>query len=121
MVHNRYQLFYPATVVLRSSIPQILYAKLSLPISPPPTLNLGVWLEGVARLTNITVRGGSSVSTSTNVVQLNLGLNDFIILLGYFMDIGRIVIQYFRLGFCTVLGGMDTCVYYSIMLEARSL
>lgn len=110
-------------MVLRPGIPQILYAKLSLPISPPLTLNLGVWLEGVARLTNITVRGGSSVSTSTNVVQLNLGLNNFIILLGYFMAIGRIVIiviQYFRLGFCTVLGGMDICVYYSIMLEARS-
>ncbi|MEM1703493.1 MAG: hypothetical protein QXQ31_05520 [Zestosphaera sp.] len=115
------RLFNTTTRFLRISSSQVLYARLILDnVSAPDTLNLSLWLEGVARSTSITIVDGVPISTSTSVVRLNLGLNNSIALAGYFSATGQTATLDLRLELCTAEGGLGACVYYPIELEIRS-
>lgn len=108
-------------IVLRVNTSQILYARLILDnIISPNTLDLDLWIEGVVRSTNITIIGGVPVSSSTNSVQLNLGLGNSITINGYFTAADQMATLYLRVEFCTTSSGMGACVYYPIELRLHT-
>uniref|UniRef100_A0A7J3I9J0 Uncharacterized protein n=1 Tax=Ignisphaera aggregans TaxID=334771 RepID=A0A7J3I9J0_9CREN len=113
--------FLTLTRLLRVSASQILYARLILDsLSVSTTLSLDIWLEGMTTSTSIMIRGGMPILTSTNVIQLDFGVNNFIAFSGYFTTAGQSATLYLRLELCTAPDGMGACVYYPIRLEVGS-
>lgn len=107
--------------LLRVNTSQALYARLLLnSISAPETLKLDIWIEGAFRSTNVTIRDGTPVSTSTNIVQLNIGLNNNVTLAGYFTSTGQSATLNLKLELCTAPEGKGACVYYPIVLNLSS-
>ncbi|MEM3647245.1 MAG: hypothetical protein QW334_03770 [Thermofilum sp.] len=107
--------------VLRISASQVLYARLILDsASAPPTLNLDIWLEGATSSTSITIRDGVPTTTSTSIVQLNLGRGNSISLNGYFTATGQTATLNLKLELCTMPGGAGACVYYPVVIDAKA-
>ncbi|MEM4569865.1 MAG: hypothetical protein QXE66_00995 [Desulfurococcaceae archaeon] len=100
---------------------QLLYARLLLDSpSAPSTLNLDIWIEGAATSTRIEIRNGNPISTSTSIVQLDLGLGNTIHLRGNFTTVNQVATLNLKLEICTMPESMGACVYYPIMLELTS-
>jgi len=107
--------------VLWVNVFQLLYARLLLDsFSAPSTLNLDLWIEGAATSTRIGIRNGNPISTSTSIVQLNLGLGNTIYLRGNFTSANQVARLNLKLEICTMPGSMGVCVYYPIALELTS-
>ncbi|MEM2370532.1 MAG: hypothetical protein QXH51_06485 [Candidatus Bathyarchaeia archaeon] len=107
--------------VLRISASQVLYTRLILDsASAPPTLNLDIWLEGATSSTSITIRDGVPTTTSTSIVQLNLGLGNSVSLNGYFTATGQTATLNLKLELCTMPGGAGACVYYPVVIDAKA-
>lgn len=106
---------------LRVSASQTLYARLIIDsVSAPSTLNLDIWLEGVVKSTNATVRNGLPISASTSIVPLNLGGKDPIVLSGYFTATNQLAKLSLKLELCTAPGGRGACVQYPLLLNLAS-
>lgn len=108
-------------VFLRLNTTQVLYARLVLDsLSTPATLNLDAWIEGATKSTNITIRNGVPASTSTSIIQLNLGLNNNLTLSGHFTAAGQYATLQLKLELYTAPGGMGACVRYPLTVMLRS-
>lgn len=102
--------------LLLVNAPRVLHARLLLEgISAPQSLNLDIRLEGAARSTNVTIRGGVPVTYSTSVVQLNVGPGDTVKLSGYFTASGEAAL-YLRLELRVLPDGEGACVSYPVWL-----
>ncbi|MEM1668612.1 MAG: hypothetical protein QXM53_08150 [Thermofilaceae archaeon] len=107
--------------VLWVNVFQLLYARLLLDsLSAPSTLNLDLWIEGAATSTRIEIRNGNPISTSTSIVQLNLGLGNTIHLRGNFTTVNQVATLSLKLEICTMPGSMGACVFYPITLDLTS-
>lgn len=107
--------------VLSINTSQTLYARLIIEsLQAPTTLNLDIWLEGVGSSTSITIRNGSLITSSTNVIQLNLGSGNSISVSGYFTTTGQTATLTLKLELCTLPGSAGVCVYYPIFISLSS-
>ncbi|MCS7139636.1 MAG: hypothetical protein NZ940_02895 [Candidatus Nezhaarchaeota archaeon] len=107
--------------ILRVNTSQQLYARLILEnISAPTTLNASLWLIGSINSTSIEIWSGVPLTRTTNIVALNLGLNNSLALSGYFATTGQNATLWLKLEFCTLPDGRGACFYYPIRLELRS-
>ncbi|MEM2151683.1 MAG: hypothetical protein QW294_06065 [Candidatus Bathyarchaeia archaeon] len=114
-------LFSTTASLLRVNSSQVLYARLILDsISAPSALNADIWLEGFTKSTSITIESGAPISASTSIIRLNLGLNNSIILTGYFSATGQTATLYLRLELRTAEEGLGVCIYYPIRLDIAS-
>lgn len=113
--------FNTTTRFLRISTQQTFYAKLILVnISAPTTLNLDLWVIGVNKSSNITIRDGIPFTDSTDILKLYAGELYYVTLSGYFSNASQLAILNMKLELCTAPSNMGACVYYPIALELRS-
>ncbi|MEM1541911.1 MAG: hypothetical protein QW101_02910 [Ignisphaera sp.] len=106
---------------LRISVNQALYTRLLLVhVSTPTTLNLDLWIESTTRTTNISIRNGVPIYSSTNQAQLNIGGANYLILSGYFTTGGQTATLQFKLEVCTEPNNMGICTYYPLTLQLLS-
>ena len=107
--------------ILRVNAFQLLYARLVLDtLSASSTLNLDVWIEGATNSTNISVRNGVPVATSTSIVQLNPGLGNTIHFSGYSASTSQSAVLNLKLELCTTATGAGACVCYPLNLTIHS-
>lgn len=116
-----YSYFTTVVRVLKLESSQPLYVRIVLTSANySGTLNADMWLEGVVKSTNITIRNSIVTSTSTNVVQLRPDGNNYVVFSGHFMSPSQTATLILRIEVCTSPEFGGVCVFYPTTIELSS-
>lgn len=113
-------IFNSSTRLLTISTTRTLHARLILDsYTIPTTLTASIWIHGAVESSRIIIRNGLVLTPNTNIIQLNIGSNNFITLSGFFTASAQRADLNMWLEICTD-SSAGVCVRYPLTLTLRS-